>query len=134
MTSLQILAAYRMASAIPVYDEFGSYASTKAQGFNNGRNPVRILTNNGNNDYSWSLYATGNVYFDFHPIEDLNIRSSIGGNLGLSNYVNYGYRYLGDSEPQNSNNFGEGSVTVLHGSGQILQHIKNLLVTTMQRF
>jgi len=105
----QILAAYRMASAIPVYDEFGSFASTKAQGFNNGRNPVRILTNNGNNDFSWSLYATGNVYFDFHPIEDLNIRTSIGGNVGLSNYVNYGYRYLGDSEPQNSNNFGEGS-------------------------
>ena len=105
----QILAAYRMASIIPVYDEFGSYASTIAQGFNNGRNPVRILTKNGNNDSSWSLFATGNVYLDFHPIEDLNVRSSIGGNIGTYNYIGYGYRYLGDSEPQNSNNFNEGS-------------------------
>ena len=105
----QLLAAYRMATIIPVYDEFGSYASTKAQGFNNGRNPVRILTENGKNDNSWSLYAFGNMYLDFHPIENLNIRTSIGGNVGNYYYVDYGYRYLGDSEPQNSDNFGEGS-------------------------
>lgn len=31
----EILAAYRMPTIIPIYDEFGSYASTKASGFNN---------------------------------------------------------------------------------------------------
>ena len=39
----EILSAYRMPTIIPVYDEFGSYASTKAAGFNNPRNPVRRL-------------------------------------------------------------------------------------------
>ena len=56
-----------------------------------------------------SLAAFGNLYLDFHPIPELNIRSSIGGNVSNYYYVNYGYRYLGDSEPQNSDNFGEGS-------------------------
>lgn len=105
----QILAAYRMATIIPVYDEFGSYASTKAAGFNNGRNPVRILERNYADDNSYSLTAFGNLYLDFHPIPELNIRSSIGGNVSNYYYVDYGYRYLGDSEPQNSDTFGEGS-------------------------
>jgi len=34
----QVLGAFRMATIIPVFDEFGSYASTRAAGFNNGRN------------------------------------------------------------------------------------------------
>jgi len=107
----QVLAAYRMATIIPVYDEFGSYASTKAAGFNNGRNPVRILEQNYADDKSYSLSAFGNMYLDFHPIENFNIRTSIGGSVSNYYYTDYGYRYLGDSEPQNSDNFGEGSGT-----------------------
>ena len=35
-----ILGAFRMHPIIPVFDEFGGYAGTKANGFNNPRNPV----------------------------------------------------------------------------------------------
>ncbi|MEL7163228.1 MAG: TonB-dependent receptor plug domain-containing protein, partial [Bacteroidota bacterium] len=35
-----ILGAFRMHPMIPVFDEFGGYAGTRAQGFNNPRNPV----------------------------------------------------------------------------------------------
>lgn len=104
----QILSAYRMPSVIPIYDEYGNYASTKAAGFNNPRNPVRERENQ-RNDRNFSLALTGNVYMEVEPIKDLVFRSSIGGNIFNNTYRFYGYRYLGDSEPQASNSFGEGS-------------------------
>jgi TonB-linked SusC/RagA family outer membrane protein len=103
-----LLQAYRMPSIIPVYDEYGNYASTRAAGFNNPRNPVRDRENQ-RNDRNFSLALTGNVYMEVEPIKDLVFRSSLGGNLFNSTYRFYGYRYLGDSEPQASNSFGEGS-------------------------
>lgn len=104
----QILSAYRMPSTIPVYDEYGNFASTKAAGFNNPRNPVRERENQ-RNDGNFSLFLTGNVYAEIEPIKDLVFRSSLGGNVGNFAYRFYSYRYLGDSEPQASNSFGEGS-------------------------
>ena len=56
-----ILAAYRMPSVIPVFDELGNYASTKAAGFNNPRNPVRSRQLNGKNDGNFSGSAFGNL-------------------------------------------------------------------------
>ncbi|MFB0947685.1 MAG: SusC/RagA family TonB-linked outer membrane protein, partial [Spirosomataceae bacterium] len=103
-----ILQAYRMPSIIPVYDEYGNFASTRAAGFNNPRNPVRDRENQ-RNDRNFSLALTGNVYMEIEPIKDLVFRSSIGGNIFNNTYRFYGYRYLGDSEPQASNSFGEGS-------------------------
>jgi TonB-linked SusC/RagA family outer membrane protein len=103
-----ILQAYRMPSIIPVYDEYGNFASTRASGFNNPRNPVRDRENQ-RNDRNFSLALTGNVYMEIEPIKDLVFRSSIGGNIFNNTYRFYGYRYLGDSEPQASNSFGEGS-------------------------
>lgn len=105
----QVLAAYRMPTVIPVYDEFGSFASTKAAGFNNPRNPVRILTRNNGDDQSFSNTLFGNIYLQIEPVKDLRIKTSIGGGLSNGYFVNYDYRYLGDSEPQASNGFGEGS-------------------------
>ncbi len=103
-----ILGAYRMPSMIPVRDEYGNFASTKAAGFNNPRNPVRERENQ-RNDRNFSLALTGNVYLEVEPIKDLVFRSSIGGNIFNNTYRFYSYRYLGDSEPQASNSFGEGS-------------------------
>ena len=105
----QILAAFRMPSIIPIYDEFGSYASTKAGGFNNPRNPVRSLTLNNTNDNNFNGNAFGNIYIEFDPIANLTLRSSIGGQFNTYYYKDYNYRYLGDSEPEASNSFGEGS-------------------------
>jgi TonB-linked SusC/RagA family outer membrane protein len=105
----EILSAYRMPTIIPVYDEFGSYASTKAAGYNNPRNPVRRLIENGKDDNSYSLSAFGNIYLDIKPFEGLTLRSSLGGTVSNYYYVDYNYRYLGDSEPEASNTFYEGS-------------------------
>ena len=103
-----ILSAYRMPTVIPVYDEFGAFASTKAAGFNNPRNPVRTLLTNNKNDNNFNGNAVGNIYAEYEPIKDLLIRSSIGGQYNAYNYKDYNYRYLGDSEPEASNSFGEG--------------------------
>jgi len=104
-----ILSAYRMPTAIPVYDEFGSFASTKAAGFNNPRNPVRQRIRNNTNDNNYNAAAFGNIYVEYEPIKDLIIKTSIGGNYSGYGYKDYNYRYLGDSEPEASNSFNEGS-------------------------
>jgi TonB-dependent starch-binding outer membrane protein SusC len=104
-----VLAAYRMPSIIPIFDEFGSYASTKAAGFNNPRNPVRSLTLNNGNDNNFNGNAFGNIYVEVDPVANLTLRSSIGGQFNNYYYKDYNYRYLGDSEPEASNAFFEGA-------------------------
>jgi TonB-linked SusC/RagA family outer membrane protein len=104
-----ILSAYRMPTAIPVYDEFGSFASTKAAGFNNPRNPVRQIMRNNSKDNNYNASAFGNVYVEYEPIKDLIIKSSLGGNYSGYGYKDYNFKYLGDSEPEASDSFGEGS-------------------------
>ncbi len=105
----EVLAAYRMPTIIPVFDEFGSYASTKAAGFNNPRNPVRRLLQDRQDDNGFANTGFGNVYLEIQPIEDLVFRTSLGGQFGNTYSVNYNYRYLGDSEPQASNSFSENA-------------------------
>lgn len=105
----EVLSAYRMPTVIPVYDELGSFASTKAAGFNNPRNPVRRLLLNNGNDRNFNANATGNFYLEFEPIDNLTLRTNIGGQYNNYAYRDYNYKYLGDSEPEASNTFGEGS-------------------------
>jgi len=104
-----VLEAFRMPTIIPVFDELGNYASTKASGFNNGRNPVRRLVRNNGDDQGYSIGGFGNLYMLLKPIEGLTVRSSIGSSYNNYHFVNYDFRYLGDSEPSASNNFSEGS-------------------------
>ncbi|WP_099543282.1 SusC/RagA family TonB-linked outer membrane protein [Maribacter sp. 4G9] len=104
-----ILSAYRMPTIIPVRDEFGSFASTRASGFNNPRNPVRQQTLNAGDDKSYGIGGFGNIYLLLNPLEGLTVRSSLGGAYNNNYFVNYGFRYLGDSEPEASNTFSEGS-------------------------
>ncbi|MBC6997952.1 SusC/RagA family TonB-linked outer membrane protein [Cytophaga sp. FL35] len=104
-----ILSAYRMPTIIPVYDEFGSFASTRAAGFNNPRNPVRQQTLNAGSDKAYNIGGFGNLYVVIKPIESLTFRSSLGGAYNNSHFVDYNFRYLGDSEPEASNSFSEGS-------------------------
>ena len=105
----EVLSAYRMPTIIPVFDEFGSYASTKAAGYNNPRNPVRRLVQNQGSDKNYSIGGFGNIYATIKPIEGLTLRTSLGGQFSNYHYVNYDFKYFGDSEPQASDNFGEGS-------------------------
>ncbi len=105
----EVLSAYRMPTILPVFDEFGSYASTRAAGFNNPRNPVRRLVRNNGDDRSYNIGGFGNIYAEIKPLDGLKIRSSLGGNYGNFHFVDYNFRYLGDSEPEASNSFAEGS-------------------------
>lgn len=72
------LAAFRMPSIIPVYDEFGGYAGTVAKGFNNPRNPVANRQGQDNNT-AFDALAFGNVYLELDVIPGLTLRTSIGG-------------------------------------------------------
>ncbi len=104
----EVLSAYRMPTILPVFDEFGSYASTKAAGFNNPRNPLRRLRLNSGDDGGFNTSAFGNLYLLIKPVKGLTIKSSLGGNYNNNYYKNYNYIYLGDSEPEASNTFSEG--------------------------
>lgn len=105
----EVLSAYRMPTVIPVFDELGQYASTKAAGFNNPRNPVRRLTLNNGDDRNFNNNGFGNVFAELDVIKGLTLRSSLGG--GYNNFFNkdYNYIYLGDSEPEASYTFNEGA-------------------------
>ena len=76
-----------MPSIIPVRDEFGGYAGTAAKGFNNPRNPVASREGLANNR-GFGTSAFGNIYLEVDPIENLTLRSSIGGQYG--SFYNYG--------------------------------------------
>lgn len=104
-----VLSAYRMPTVIPVFDELGQYASTKAGGFNNPRNPVRSRTLNLQNDKSFNANGVGLLYAEFDVIKNLVLRSSIGADFTSNFFKGYNYKYLGDSEPEASNSFNEGS-------------------------
>ncbi|WP_299534825.1 TonB-dependent receptor [Ulvibacterium sp.] len=103
----EVLSAYRMPTIIPVFDEFGSYASTRAAGFNNPRNPVRRLVQDNGSDVAFSVEAFGNIYANLKLADGLSVRSSLGGQYFNFTRQNYNFRYLGDSEPQASNGFQE---------------------------
>lgn len=102
-----ILTAFRMPPVIPVYDEFGGYAGTAAKGFNNPRNPV-ASRDGAANDRNFNALGTGNIYLEYDPIDNLTLRTSIGGGYG-----NYFYRYYSRLQYENSENnasfaYGEG--------------------------
>ncbi|NHF61112.1 SusC/RagA family TonB-linked outer membrane protein [Flavobacteriaceae bacterium TP-CH-4] len=105
----EVLSAYRMPTIIPVFDELGNYASTRAAGFNNPRNPVRRLVQDRGNDNNYSVSTFGNLYASVRPADGLELRTSIGGSYFTFNSVDYNFRYLGDSEPQASFSFNEAN-------------------------
>lgn len=94
-----ILTAFRMPSIIPVYDEFGGYAGTRATGFNNPRNPVANLDRQKDNR-GFAASAFGNLYLEYEPIKDLVARTSFGGNYGSS----YAWAYFGRQYENSENN------------------------------
>ncbi len=98
-----VLAASRMASIIPVFDEFGGYAGTAAAGFNNPANPVAFL-DGAQNDKAFQTMAFGNVYLEAEPMKNLVLRTSFGGNYGSFNTRAYSRRTYENRE--NNSSFG----------------------------
>jgi TonB-dependent starch-binding outer membrane protein SusC len=100
-----LLQAFRMPSIIPVYDEFGGYAGTAAKGFNNPRNPV-ANQNGALNNRNYNALANGNIYLEFDPIENLTLRSSLGG--GFNNFYGWNYTRWQYENSENNSAFGYG--------------------------
>jgi TonB-dependent starch-binding outer membrane protein SusC len=98
-----ILAAFRMPSIIPVYDEFGGYAGTASKGFNNPRNPVANRDGQANNR-NFNANGFGNLYAEWDVIPGLTIRSSIGGQY--NNFYNWSYSRLQYENSENNSAFG----------------------------
>lgn len=103
-----VLAAFRMPSIIPIYDEFGGYAGTAAKGFNNPRNPVASRDGLANNR-GFGISGFGNIYAEFDVIPGLTVRSSLGGGFGNSYYWNYGRLQYENSENNSAFSYGEGA-------------------------
>jgi len=103
-----ILQAFRMPSIIPVHDEFGGWAGTRAAGFNNPQNPVATMERNKDNR-NFTTAATGNVYLEFEPMAGLVFRSSFGGNYGSGYSWNYFSRQYENSENNSAITYNEGA-------------------------
>ena len=131
-----ILNAFRLNPLIPVYDEFGGYAGTRAPGFGNPRNPVAERDNVANNQ-NFNTGAFGNIYIEVDPIEDLTLKSSFGGNFfgyngngygrrqyenaennssfSFNEYQGYGYDWVFSNTANYSRNFGANNISILAG-------------------
>ena len=101
-----ILGAFRMHPLIPVYDEFGGFAGTRAAGFNNPRNPVAEREGVKDNQ-NFSGAGFGNLYAEFDPIESITLRSSIGGRFLQYNGNFYNRQTYENSENNASFGYGE---------------------------
>lgn len=103
-----LLSASRMASIIPIYDEFGGYAGTSVGGFNNPRNPVAALDGQQNNrNFQTGLF--GNVYAEFDPIPNLTLQTRFGGSYASNNGYNFTRRQYENSENNSSFGFSQFS-------------------------
>lgn len=100
-----ILGAFRMNPIIPVYDEFGGYAGTRASGFNNPRNPVAERDGVANNR-GFSNRVFGNVYVEIEPVKNLVLRSSFGG--GFIGFHSNFYSRQTYENSENNGSFGYG--------------------------
>lgn len=98
-----ILQAFRMPSMIPLRDEFGGYAGTAARGFNNPRSPLANREGQVDNR-NFNANAFGNVYVEFDPIENVTLRSSLGGQY--NNFYGVGYSRLQYENSENNSAFG----------------------------
>ncbi len=103
-----ILDASRMSPIIPIFDEFGGWAGTAAQGFNNPRNPVAQIDGD-RNDRNFQVSLFGNVYMEFEPIEDLVARTSFGGRYLNFNGLDYQRRQYENSENNSAFSFSQFS-------------------------
>jgi TonB-linked SusC/RagA family outer membrane protein len=103
-----ILTAFRMPTIIPVYDEFGGYAGTKAAGFNNPRNPVATLDRDAD-DRGFASSAVGNFYLEFEPITDLVLRTMLGGEFVSFYAWNYNGRQYENSENNSAVSYSENA-------------------------
>jgi TonB-linked SusC/RagA family outer membrane protein len=100
--------AYRMNPIVPVYDEMGNYAGTRAPGTNNPNNAVAIQQRNAENQ-SWNGGIFGSIYAEVDIMEGLTARSNFGGSGGFYHNYFFTYRTYENSENNAANSFSENA-------------------------
>ncbi|MBI1769631.1 MAG: TonB-dependent receptor [Bacteroidetes bacterium] len=101
--------AYRMPTIIPVHDVNGNWAGTAAPGFNNPVNPVANLTRLSpqyNTQNTSQIF--GNVYIEVDPVKHITLRSSFGGSIDQSHFLQLNQQTYENAENTSSNALSEG--------------------------
>ncbi len=101
-----VLLAFRIAPAIPVYNEFGGFAGTRATGFGNPSNPVANRLQQVNNT-NRGLNAFGNVYAEVDIVKGLFVRTLLGGSYGNFAGRFFGRRTYENAENNQNDSYGE---------------------------
>ncbi|HVZ57849.1 MAG TPA: TonB-dependent receptor [Chitinophagaceae bacterium] len=97
---------YREQPIIPVYDEGGGFAGSRAQGLGNAQNPVaNALRAKDNKGYDIQVF--GNVYAEVDFLKYFTARTSFGGTLDNYYYYNFGYHQYENAENNGANSFAE---------------------------
>ena len=103
-----VLLAFRIAPTIPVYNEFGGYAGTRATGFGNPSNPVANREAQRDNT-NRNLNAFGNVYAEVDIVKGLFARTLLGGRYGTYAGRAFGRRTYENAENNQNNSYSEYS-------------------------
>lgn len=101
---------YREPPVIPIYDEAGNFAGTRAEGLGNASNPFAIQTRQkSNRGNDWQM--TGNVFAEVDIMKHFMVRTSFGGTFDNSYYYFFTPTPIENAEGNaNPNTFTEGSV------------------------
>ena len=97
-----------MQPVVPIYDINGNFASGKAVGLGNNTNPLKAAYEARNN-VSRNNRVFGNVFAGLALMENLNLRSSFGFNVGQGSFQGYNAITPENSEPSFSNSINENT-------------------------
>jgi TonB-linked SusC/RagA family outer membrane protein len=93
---------------IPVRDVAGNFASGKAQGLGNQSNPLKFAYEH-RDDVNKSGRIFGNVFAGFDVMPKLNLRSTVGVNVGGNTFSGYNPIFPENSEPNFTNSINENN-------------------------
>jgi TonB-dependent starch-binding outer membrane protein SusC len=96
-----------MEPVIPVYDIAGNYAGPKAMALNQS-NPVAYAFQH-KNDVNKNVRIFGNVFAGIEPIAQVNLKSSLGFNVGQNSFAGYAPITPENAEPNLVNSINENN-------------------------
>ena len=102
--------ALRMTPLLPVYDNEGLFAGSKAPGIGNTRNPV-AQNYRTRDDYAKRYAAFGDVYLNLEIIENLNFKTTLGGGFNTFDSRRFTALDPEHGEPIGVNNLNEQDQT-----------------------
>lgn len=102
--------ALRMTPLLPVYDDEGLFAGSRAPGIGNTRNPV-AQNYRTRDDYAKRYAAFGDVYLNWEIIENLSFKTTLGGGFNTFDSRRFTSLDPEHGEPIGINNLNEQDQT-----------------------